>query len=253
VPTEIVNDLFTEAADTLLTSHTPDTGDPWVEEENGTANDPKVLTTFAAAAHDGTDNNAKVIVTSRPDPSVVEYDVEGTIDQADSSDDDGFFFVARYTGTTSYYFAGGAVNSYDIYIQNSGVTSLACVAEALDVADYKFEIKDATKKFFHDATEKLSTTDNNLTSAGSCGLGWGALPASTWDPRTDWKLDDYIVTETGAAAGGPCIRTLIGVGCFMYPVANWRKIVPRRNVLAWLGLSLLTLIWPFADNDKGNS
>jgi len=57
---------------------------------------------------------------------------------------------------------------------------------------------------------------------------------------------------TASAVAVVCTRTLMGVGCLMYPIANWRKIVPRRNILAWLGASLFTLFWPFQDKDKGD-
>ncbi len=90
-----------------------------------------------------------------------------------------FALIARFTDTSNYYGAGtygpGSSADLKIFKKVAGVVTELATSGDDDTTNgdaFKFEIKDATKKLFREATEKLSTTDNALTFAGRTGMGW---------------------------------------------------------------------------------
>ena len=78
----------------------------------------------------------------------------------------------------------------------------------------KFEVRNASKKLYQNGVERLTTADNELTSAGSGGVGVGSIFISTNDMGINIpSFDNFIITEVtgggdpeGSLTGGKLIR-----------------------------------------------
>ena len=200
----IVNDTFTTGSDQLLSAHTADVGGQWVLTQ-GTST--WTVYTTGVASPTALVTNTGNIYTSRPNPSVAEYDIQTQITAfVGIGSDDPIAIVARLTNTSNYYFAlmYSASASLDKRIFKRVadiVTQIASAEGSLAVNDtYKFEIRNATKKLYRNTVEILSSTDNALTSAGSAGLAAGNLAVAGDDIAASWDLNNYSVDEVGGAA-----------------------------------------------------
>jgi len=201
----IVNDTFTEASDTNLAIHTPDTGDGWTEVENTGTGRSRV---FEATdeTHPSVDSiNSRQIYTAQPDASTAEVDVIAKyISQgATSGSSSGIF--ARWADTSNSYFI--AIKDTSLNPDDFIVKEVADVITDLTSGNngdgagtvFKFEVRDATKKLFAGGTERLSTTDNALTAAGNSGIWHGNWRVANGDTRALEVWDDFSVEEISAA------------------------------------------------------
>ena len=211
----IFEDTFTEGTDVALTAHTPSpTGTSWVVEFNDSASVANVVAATDKATPSGTVGSTGWVYTGRPNPTNAEYDVEVTIDV--NAIDDPIGPVARFTAISDFYAlrcSGGTTQTKDIAIYKrvaSTNTELATFdGTVVDADAIKFEVRDATKKGYQNATERVSTTDNALTSAGSYGLFWGGdtTAPNAWvfqtgdDVQTGCTGDNFKVTEVDAPGG----------------------------------------------------
>jgi len=205
-------DTFTEASDTDLASHTPDTGTGWTVDENTTGGVPRVIAAEDICQLTIDTNSARVIVTADDTPSSADYDVEVVADDP-AFDDNEFGIMARSTGgalaTTEYYFFQWAVvPTTDVVlgkIINGTRTSLA-TADTDDIATgntYKLEVRTDSQEAFIDSGGGYSsvasaTNDDSadgLAGAGKGGMGWGnAFLAAGADARIRWDIDDFKIT-----------------------------------------------------------
>jgi hypothetical protein len=219
----IFQDTFTEASTTAIDSHTPDTGTGWVIEIDGGADLPTASGVDDALRVTSGTNSDRTIITSRPNPTSAEYDVQFTVTVLPSDADNPSWLVARYTDASNYYVAGtnGAANAADKKLVKNvaGVrTELASGDSADTIGDvFKFQVRNATKKLFRNGVELLSTTDNALTSTGSAGVAWGnAGTVATDDVSGITRLDNYSVDEVAGAA-----TTAFPI--FNRPLRVWQK------------------------------
>jgi hypothetical protein len=77
-----VSDTFTEASDTALTSHTPDTGTVWTEIFDSTTpgTDAQVIaSTDIVQAGDNDENNTGQAYAAQPDPTGVDQNISITL------------------------------------------------------------------------------------------------------------------------------------------------------------------------------
>lgn len=205
----IVDDPFEEASNTDLDLHTPNVaGDQWVETERTGVRKIRVFSTPDLASQDGNEQSDRAIYTSRPNPTSVEYDVQFTVPGVDSAGDDPCHVVARLTDTSNYYFVkfdSVDQNEMEMFRREGGINnSIGTSTTPLAASDVvRFGIRDATKKIFVNAVEEISSTDNELTSAGSCGIAVGNLSNGNDDIVTAWSFDDYTVDEIAAAGAAP--------------------------------------------------
>lgn len=206
----IFEDAFVESANTPLTSHAPTVGTSWVEEENTTAAaaEAQVVASVDQVNCSATVNSSRIIVTSRPNPASVAYDVTAEISQmTGTGSDDPLGLIGRLTDTSNYYatvaYQAGAAADAKIYGLVSGsLTELASGDTGWVSGDImKFEIRDAAKKLYKNGAEVLSTTNNDLTSAGRAGMCWGNVTGvSTDDVNANQRFDDYSVDEISTGA-----------------------------------------------------
>jgi hypothetical protein len=203
----IVSDSFTEAADTALASHVPDVGTGWVIEVNPSSVTPQVVGADDNLQVTPATANTTLIVTSRPNPTAAEYDVQFTLAAWGSSIDDPVWLVARFADASNYYaggtYPGGAAADKKLVKCVAGVKTELASGDAGQVNGdvFKLEVRDGSKKLFQNGVEVLSTTDNALTAAGSAGIGWGSLGTASNDdtPSLTSRLDDYSVDQAAAA------------------------------------------------------
>jgi len=203
----IVEDPFTVASDTNLQDHTPSTtGDQWVQEFNDSTAKNFVVEEATDDLDVGNEASVAIIVTSRPNPTVVEYDIEMNIKSSNyGADTRPFILIARFTDTSNMYGLGNyrspvAADAKIWKLVSGTPTELASgdTGWANGVV-IKAKITDATKKLFKDAAEILSSSDNALTSAGRAGIGGGDVFVSGDGLPSSGQWDDYKVTETSAA------------------------------------------------------
>ena len=205
----ISEDDFTEGSDVDLVNHTPTpTGDSWTEEENTETKIQRVLAAEDFSASNGSAGSDRHIYSIQPNPSVNEYDIEGTLVYSTypPGSDDPWYFIARFTATNNYYSAGTyqPLSTADkrIFKQVSGTkTELASGDEAMTGSDaLKIEVRDATKKLYRNGSQLISNGDDVIKDNGKVGFGLGnAWDVGSDDVRFDWEVDDFKVTTVDAA------------------------------------------------------
>src|SRR5262245_9251734 len=200
-------DTFVEAsADTALTSHTPtgsDPGTPCSQIKAASGSTPNVFFTPDTVGWSANATDDSGIYVMAPDPSGAEYDVQVSLPTLSTTGSTAIGLVARCTASNNYY-AGITLRSADALDKKIGknvsgtLTTLNEVDSNLTAGDtLVFQIRNATKKLFQNGTERCTTTDNAITSAGKCGIGIGALVVSTHDVNSVWRLDDFSYTSVG--------------------------------------------------------
>ena len=207
---QLVDDTFTEGSNTDLDAHTPDTGDGWTEEDNSFGGSVRALVDAGSdtARSSHSVNVNRLVYSAQPDPTGNEYDIECDLSH-DGTTGRPIGLVARHAGgggsglgATGYYGlldATGDNPDAEIYkIDGGTATSLATGNFGDNNAVFKFEIRDAAKKWFAGATERLSTTDDAVTASGHWGLCWGSVVQSE-DLDLDHDADDFTCTMVGGA------------------------------------------------------
>lgn len=173
-----VTDVFTEAADTTLASHTGATGATWTKHGSYSGND--ILVVGATDRARGS-NIGQHLYYASGTPATAEYDV--TVDMVpvaagDTADKGGPAGRINTAANTFYYCqftAGGSFGITEIAKKVAGVnTSLGSSFSDLTYGGatrtVKLAIRDATKKMYIGGVEQLSSTDNAITAAGKAGL-----------------------------------------------------------------------------------
>jgi hypothetical protein len=211
-------DNFTEASGTpALTSHTPDSGGSWTEQERtGTAAAAVVAATTDTCrpSDSASTGSVRTLYTVSWTPAGNQYDVSAVATAIVNSTTKVTWLIARFTGTASYYAAGVEHSGHNPDVHLVAVTAgptrtlLASGNVAPAVGEtFLLEIRTAAKKFYQAGVERLSSTNNDITDTGVCGLGMGNIgdvttagvhSGSTWDAFT---LDDS--ASSGAAVFYP--------------------------------------------------
>lgn len=208
--TNIFHDTFTEAANTNLVNHTPDTGASWTQIEKSGGQVGRVQGAVGYARITGNETDDRWIGSADETPVTNEYDVRHTHEQ-DASDNAQFTFftLARMTDASNYYLAqvrpGPQNPDREIWKTVAGTDTQITTANVGNDAAHKFEIRDATKRYyggvdFDNLTQDMTTTDNAITAIGEGGLGWGNAVASNADMNTSWHIDEFWVDEVDVVA-----------------------------------------------------
>jgi hypothetical protein len=207
----VIYDTFTEASNTALTSHTPDTGTSWTEEYNTSgstiirvngANDQAEATVYEA--------NVGIIVIANPGTSNADVDVEVTLNAIKTSGGNDIYLLARYQDTSNFYALRLQPDTQSNYaellvVSGGAYTSIVTATPGLAASDvWKLELRGTTIKGYRDSgagyVEVLSGTNSDISAAGEGGLAWGDVGPVGGSISADWKLDNFTVTEGVSAA-----------------------------------------------------
>lgn len=221
--TLIFRDLFAEAANTPLESHTPDLGDGWlvIYDTAATVN-VLVKPVGHSQAEDvvgpsGSENSVGMAFAIQPAPGVA--DVTLTFDrymlnwEVSNSYSTGVF--ARHSesgGNHTFYglrmvpnlHSQATLRLYKV-VNNSG-TLLGEYDHTFTSGDViTFECHDAVKRVLVNGVERITSTDNAIAGPGNVGIWWGTFTsaAGTFHMRGEME---YSFFEVDAPAGGGLVE-----------------------------------------------
>lgn len=208
--TTVVSDTFTEASNTALTSHTPDIGTSWTQVYN-TATSAVAQVNSADYLHSSaSQNSVGITVTAQPAPSSVSQTITASVGWHGNQTENGSrgaHIIARRADGDNYYTVlmyppARTGDSIELRKVVAGVDTLLGSYEATFNTTHtiKLEITDATKKVYVDDVERISSTDNALTSAGTWGVAWGTTEGDIGGHvNTNWRFDNMTFQETSAS------------------------------------------------------
>lgn len=198
----LVNDTFTEAGDTALTAHTPDTGTGWTEEDNSTGSSLNILSGRGGdnVSLTATGGEAHIAATAQPNPTAASYDVEITFKEVQGAggQDDPCFLIARFTDGSNFYSAGtyatdDAADKRIFKMVSGSPTELASGDNGLANTDkLSFEVRTDTPRLrlLHNDSSVLTSDDTAITAVGRAGFGLG----NYWDAAVDDARHPYQIT-----------------------------------------------------------
>ena len=181
---EFVSDSFTEASDTTLASHSPETGGAWDRIYGGT-NECIVAGGLGYVSGANTSNLSPYVNVATP-PSA-DYQVRGLLASADNtSNGDVPQLYARSPGWVD----GGTLNGYFVrYVGNATsanrawqlgkavnnvTTLLGTFPQNITLNqqyDVKLVVQGSDLEAFVDGVSRITASDSSLTAAGYAGLG----------------------------------------------------------------------------------
>ncbi|KKW18517.1 MAG: hypothetical protein UY61_C0081G0003, partial [Candidatus Adlerbacteria bacterium GW2011_GWC1_50_9] len=214
--TVVFQDGFTEASDTTLASHVPDTvGTSWTLLIQNTG------VTMRAQATDKVDAtatvaNAGALYTADGTYPSADYEVKITVDVADSGDDVAIL-AARVQDASNMYLVtlSTTAANIDLYKEVAGVwTVLGTSNVVIAVGDtIKLRVAGSNITVYRDDTLLIAVTDTDITAAGKAGLGIGYVALSTDDADTTWDMDDFTVTAYDATLNAAIFASgAVGIG-----------------------------------------
>jgi hypothetical protein len=178
-----LSDTFTDSDGTWLQNHTPETGGAWAKRAGGS---------IGTIQSNKAESNASWY-TNDATPGGAEYTI--TADLHSPTDNNEYFYIlGRFQDTSNFYMAEyiSSTSTMKLHKKVSGVTTqLDALAEAWGTssAEAKLELFTATKKFYKDSVEKLTTADDSLTDAGEAGFING----------DDFTVDNFAADDAGGA------------------------------------------------------
>lgn len=201
----IFNDTFTEASDTTLASHTPDTGTSWTKLWND-GGLPTLTVIGSTDRCKGTgQNNSGVMYTANGTYPSADYDAAFTLVASVAFSTRPFFVFVRMQDQENMYAVRltNVASGGQLYKKVSGTWSTLGSAFTCPAAGSvcKLEIIGTALKFYDDGAEVASATDSDISAAGKAGLGLGGgaeLTDSTDDANSGWEIDSFTVTDLGS-------------------------------------------------------
>ncbi len=202
MPTK-AQDTFTEASDTNLTDHTPDTGTGWTTD----VSDEAELKIIAADDELELDEAMGGGEGAREDTDIGDddMDVSATLRTTLSGTDNRVIMVSGRIPSGTFdgqnaYLVDGKTSGADVYRLNKrvagSVTALGTYGTIPTSGEViKLEIRTAAKKVYIDATERISSTDDSLTGNNFAGFVTRGSP----DITSHWRLDDFLSEDVAAA------------------------------------------------------
>ncbi len=206
------SDSFTEASDTFITAHTPDSGLVWTEvyDTSPTGTDATIDATGVIRA--GSDENqVGQAYAAGPAPTSGDQSISFTLKEIETDNGTkpvGIF--GRWVDSDNFYYLqilpnDNAQDSLQLSKVEGGVrTVLDTVDATIKGGDaFQLDITDATKKVLHNGVEVLSSVDNALTAVGNWGLFFGKVGdsggATGGHLRSTWGIDNFLA-EDGASS-----------------------------------------------------
>lgn len=199
--TSFVDDSFTEASDTILSSHTPETGGAWSKLEGETLYVLGGQGLVRSAQYAG----GRGFYVNATAPASADYTLSGTFVNY-ASNYGGTGLCARVNGVDNDRYEAGAYRDgsnnpvSEIHKYVGGVQTVLATGDAFGYASgdvYKFELAGTSLKLYRNNVLIHSITDSSITAVGTCGF-YSSNAASGY--ATDGSLSSFTADE--AAAGG---------------------------------------------------
>lgn len=205
--TLVVNDTFTDANATVLTSHTGETGATWTKHSSSGTDNIQVQGNRICLSTGGGDSQFAYASGS---PASAEYDVEADyVVVLDSGSQGRPRLLARVdTSAHTWYEVlwEGAFVILNEAIAGS-VTQLGAYAIAASGGSIHVlgQFRNATKKVFIGGVERISDSTNNITAAGKAGVGFvGYNDASTGIHLDNFQVNDTVVAPPASYRRSGC-------------------------------------------------
>jgi len=218
--TPIIKDTFTEASDTALLSHTPDTGSGYTLEFSSSGVSTNDLPLISGGngwmQPERDEDNDGYIFTNQTTPSIADYEVRATIRRQQSSDDT-FWIFFRYIDDDNFYGLQLANNtSYSAIWKKVGGTSTKLSTTSLnyvntstaDNLNIDVAIRGIGDKItlFYEGEYRGTWIDSDITAAGKAGFGFGAVLQDTQTSQEiddNWRISEFKVTEFPSSIFSP--------------------------------------------------
>jgi len=211
----VVYDTFTEASNTLLSSHTPNTGSGWSRVQISTFTSP-TMTVFSATNTAGpTATVSDQGVIYRQDTTLTTPDYEVSVDLvAQDSGDDVLWLFARYQDVNNWYgvaWSTSQANCRLVRRVGGTFTNIATlgVAPITGATTLSIRVQNNLIVILNGGNVVMSALDTSITNAGYAAIGGGNIgQTSTDDFDATWKFDNFMVrnyvagAQTSNIAGG---------------------------------------------------
>ncbi len=199
----IFQDTFTESSDTILGSHTPDTGTSWTNIFQKLGSETlKVNSTDDTCVRETGSTSGGVLYTADVTYSTADYEVYATIESVETTDDY-HLILARVQDSNNMYAVEFHEDRFRILKCVSGSWSILDNADAANILVngdvVKLKVEGTSIKAYINDVEKADATDSDITSAGKAGYGMGNVATNGGDMDTQ-EIDNFNVNTLGAAA-----------------------------------------------------
>lgn len=208
----VFRDIFTEASNITLASHTPNTGTSWTNiisvgsslfQVNAT--DDNIETDGGGGLSDG------CLYTADATYSSADYEVSVKLSGTTlESGDDPYILGARIADANNFYIVYFNSGIYRITKRVSGTFTDLVAETAMPTGDNlalsdiaSFIVNGTTLEFRINGVLIASTTDSSLSAAGKAGVGMGEIGQSLGYDTASQELDDFRVhtlTESGESS-----------------------------------------------------
>jgi hypothetical protein len=198
--TVFVNDTFTDASGTALSSHAGELGATWTRNTFY----PTGSMVISDAGRARKSNTANALYYAGGIPAVADYDVEADLVQRSDADaqagivgrysttqDQGYLWLHINVGTPGWQLfkaVAGTFTQLGASINHTLTTDQAYRA--------RLEMRGVTIKGYVDGVEQISASDSSVTSAGRAGMRANNITATN---TTNYHLDNFTATDTVVA------------------------------------------------------
>jgi hypothetical protein len=199
----ILYDTFTEASNTLLDAHTPDTGSSWYHQFSGSISATvRVRGGLGQAGPTTTIGDIGAYYLSNTTPTVNDYQVSLNIAVFDGADDV-LWLLARWQDNDNFYAVRWSSTIGQILKKVGGTwTLLGSTSSFITGTNTVLTLRliGNTLSIFQNNKYTFSVTDSDLTNSGSVGLGFGNLGyISSDDFDVTWQVNNFTLSEITAA------------------------------------------------------
>lgn len=217
--TTIFQDTFTEAADTALTSHTPDVGTGWsLVWQTASTSKITVIASTDRARTDATVANSGVIYSADATYGTADYEASMVV-AAGFGGTNKVYLIVRMQDQENMYALriGTGASNTRMYKKVAGTwTAIGAFQADPAIGDtVKIQVSGSTLKFWYNATLKDTQTDSDITAAGKAGIAMGGgaeLAASTDDLLNTGAVDDFLVQDLVSGPIAPTSLTAVQSG-----------------------------------------
>lgn len=196
--TAFASDLFNGTVNTSLLSHTADTGGSWTGHSslpNSTSN-PVKLDGVGGLMNPNASAISTLLYYNAATPTTPDYSVKGKINIKTVVADEQIGVCGRLsTSALTFYVAryNTNVNAVQLYKSIAGTLTLlgsySATWAAGETHDIELKMVGSTISVLVDGVERISVTDNSITTAGKAGIRMYNTTAAT--PTTSLHLDEF--------------------------------------------------------------